>query len=117
MAQIKDRTLVANLLTEGIKAVAEQTGTIIELVDAQFAGRLLVEPRTLKGWKAPSGIPGNIDDDKLIGLVWLILENSNKDLTWLVKLLKATSILVIEPPTPDWVRSCSRIARLIEKEP
>src|SRR5690349_10382315 len=112
MAQIKDKLKLAGQLKEGLRAVAEQSKTTVERVDQDLASRLMVEPRTLKSWKNPSSVPDNLEDEKLFGLAFLILQHSKLDIVWLLQLLSATSLPVVEPPTREWVRSCLKVARL-----
>ena len=112
MAQIKNKEGLAGLLKEGIRVVAEKNAQSIERTEQELATRLFIEPRTIKSWKSPSSVPDKLDDEKLLGLGWLILVEGRKDLGWFTSLLKATSWPVIEPPTADWLRSCLREVRI-----
>ncbi|NWJ46954.1 MAG: AAA-like domain-containing protein [Chloroflexi bacterium] len=112
MAQIKNKELVARQIKDGLRAIASHTTKTVERVDQDIAPQLAIEARTLKSWKTPSAIPDNIDEDKLLGLIWLILEHGGLSLAWLTTLLSATSLPVVDPPTPSWVRSYLKIARV-----
>ncbi|MEK0397525.1 hypothetical protein WNX13_11190, partial [Lactobacillus delbrueckii] len=56
-------------------------------------------------------IPGRIEDAKLFGIIWLILEKGCMNVTWFMELLETTSIPVIEPALPAWVASCLKKAK------
>src|SRR5215212_8336476 len=102
MAQIRNKEIVAQQLKEGLRAIAQMAKITVERVDRDIAPLLFIEARTLKAWKNPSSVPDSIDDDKLLGLIWLILHQGNLDLDWLTRLLQATSMPIVVPPGADW---------------
>jgi LuxR family glucitol operon transcriptional activator len=105
--------------TKRKKREALPTGhTSTESYIDKIAIQLGVSPNTIKSWLGQMGekyIPSRIEDSKLFGLLWLILEKSDMDATWFTELLKTTSIPVIQPPLPIWVSSCFKKARISQE--
>lgn len=51
-------------------------------------------------------IPGRMDDGKLFGMIWIIIEKTDMGPEWLTGLLETTTIPVIKPALPAWTASC-----------
>ncbi len=117
MAAIRDKKTVARHLQIGIRAIANESGRTVTLVEDDIEKWLGIAARTVQSWKSPSSVPGQIEDEQLLGLAWLVLTRGEKDLAWLTGLLRATSIPVPDQVTRDWVRACLRGARLNGKPP
>lgn len=122
MATINDKATFASCVVKGIAAIADRRGQSVETVEADIAseghgGQLPVAVRTLRSWKYPSSAPNSLDEDKLLGLAWLAVYEGGLGLDWLTKLLRATSVIVLDPPTPDWLRACFAQARLAGHPP
>ncbi|MGF7030977.1 LuxR family glucitol operon transcriptional activator [Paenibacillus mucilaginosus] len=134
MAELEDKERFANLLTLGIQELKENPDYKTQrkkreaLPSGQFtsesyidkiANQLGVSPNTVKSWMGQMGskyIPSRIEDGKLFGILWVILENTEMDADWFVSLLRTTSIPVIDPPIPAWVSSCLSKAKLLREE-
>jgi hypothetical protein len=112
MAEIYDKKAVAAQLKEGVRAVADQLALNSTQVQGYLADQIGVEPRTIVSWINPSSVPGSIEDKRLLGLTWLAVKQGGKKLDWLSGLLKATSVLVVEPPSPAWVQQCFKSAQV-----
>lgn len=61
-------------------------------------------------------IPGRIDDGKLFGVLWIILDKTDFAIEWLTDLLETTTIPVIKPALPVWVTSCLKKAKTLRKD-
>lgn len=118
MAELENRTQFAELLAPAVKSLKlhpdykvrrknnEKTGQ--SYID-QIALRLGVSSNTIKSWIGQMGanyIPGRIDDGKLFGMIWIIIEKTDMDPEWLTGLLETTTIPVIKPALPVWTASC-----------
>lgn len=85
----------------------------------KIAARVGVAPNTLKSWigqMGPDYVPGRVEDGKLFGLLWIVLKHGEPDAGWMVRVLEATSMPVLEPPTPDWVKACLRKAKVLRDD-
>lgn len=119
----KDKETFARSITSGIRAIASKRGR--KILDVAYdltqntaaEAPLAIAARTLQSWKSPSSVPGTIDDDKLWGLAWMVLEEGNEGLDWLTGLLRATSIAVPDPPTSAWLRACLAQVLVYNKPP
>lgn len=114
MAELENRKQFAQLLAPGVKTLKlhpdykvrrkknEKTGQ--SYID-KIALQLGVSPNTIKSWIGQMGanyIPGRIDDGKLFGMIWIILEKTDFDIDWLTNLLETTTRC----------NSCSSFSRL-----
>ncbi|MEG7335960.1 NB-ARC domain-containing protein [Bacillus sp. 0102A] len=128
MAELENRKQFAQLLAPGVKTLKlhpdykvrrkknEKTGQ--SYID-KIALQLGVSPNTIKSWIGQMGvnyIPGRIDDGKLFGMIWIILEKTDLDIEWLTDLLETTTIPVIKPPLPVWAASCLKKAKTLRKD-
>ncbi|MCI4169190.1 NB-ARC domain-containing protein [Bacillus spizizenii] len=128
MAELENRKQFAQLLAPGVKTLKlhpdykvrrkknEKTGQ--SYID-KIALQLGVSPNTIKSWIGQMGanyIPGRIDDGKLFGMIWIILEKTDLDIEWLTNLLETTTIPVIQPALPVWVASCLKKAKTRRKD-
>ncbi|WP_276353857.1 NB-ARC domain-containing protein [Cohnella caldifontis] len=134
MAEIEDREQFALLLSQGISALREhpEFKTRRKKREALPSGRtfsesyidrisvpLGISPNTIKSWMGQMGnryIPSRIEDGKLFGLLWMIMEKGVMDARWFNDLLHATSIPVIEPPVPAWFASCFKKAKILRED-
>jgi hypothetical protein len=114
MADIINPSIVAKGLTVGIDAIHHKQGRRVTDVEGDVADRYLIvaDARTLRSWKNPSSIPSLIRDDQLLGLVWVVLDQSELGLPWLAELLDATSLPVPESWTASGLRSFLRKAKV-----
>lgn len=128
MAELENRKQFAQMLAPGVKTLKlhpdykvrrkknEKTGQ--SYID-KIALQLGVSPNTIKSWIGQMGanyIPGRIDDGKLFGMIWIILEKTDLDIEWLTDLLEATTIPVIKPALPVWAASCLKKAKILRKD-
>ncbi|MEL4011921.1 NB-ARC domain-containing protein [Bacillus velezensis] len=128
MAELENRAQFAELLAPAVKSLKhhpdykvrrkknEKTGQ--SYID-QIALRLGVSSNTIKSWIGQMGanyIPGRIDDGKLFGMIWIIIEKTDMDPEWLTGLLETTTIPVIKPALPIWTASCLKKAKILRKD-
>lgn len=134
VAELEDKERFAELLALGITALKQHPDykTIRKkretLPSGQFASesyidkiayQLGISSNTIKSWMGQMGvkyIPSRIEDGKLFGIIWLIIEKSGMDAGWFTELLGTTSIPVINPPLPVWVASCLSKAKLLRDD-
>lgn len=134
MAELEDKKRFAELLALGITALKQHPDykTIRKkretLPSGQFssesyidkiANQLGISSNTIKSWIGQMGVkyvPSRIEDGKLFGIIWLIVEKSGMDTGWFTGLLRTTSIPVIDPPLPVWVASCLSKAKLLRND-
>ncbi|MDL5140368.1 tetratricopeptide repeat protein [Bacillus atrophaeus] len=128
MAELEDQKQFAELLAPGVKSLKlhpdykvrrkknEKTGQ--SYLD-KIAHQLGVSPNTIKSWIGQMGvnyIPGRIDDGKLFGMIWIILEKTDMNIEWFTGLLETTTIPVIKPALPVWAASCLKKAKTLRKD-
>lgn len=118
MAELENRTQFAELLAPAVKSLKHHPDYKIKRTKNVKAGqsyidqialRLGVSSNTIKSWIGQMGanyIPGRIDDGKLFGMIWIIIEKTDMDPEWLTGLLETTTIPVIKPALPVWTASC-----------
>ncbi|MGM0884218.1 MAG: transcriptional regulator [Bacillota bacterium] len=134
MAELEDKERFAELLALGITALKQHPDYKTKrkkretLPSGQFSSesfinkiayQLGISSNTIKSWMGQMGvkyIPSRIEDSKLFGIVWLIIEKSGLDAVWFTDLLRTTSIPVIDPPLPVWVASCLSKAKLLRDD-
>lgn len=134
MAELEDKERFAELLALGITSLKQHPDYKTKrkkretLPSGQFssesyidkiAHKLGISSNTIKSWMGQMGvkyIPSRIEDGKLFGIVWLIIEKSEMDTGWFTELLRTTSIPVISPPLPVWVASCLSKAKLLRDD-
>lgn len=112
MAIIEDTEAIAYLFQTGIATLAAVAGHKVWEVENEIASVLNVTARTLQNWKNPQNIPQRIEDSQLLGFVWLMLTQGNKDLTWLIEFINATDFVFYNPPSATLVRAHLQKARL-----
>jgi WD40 repeat protein len=112
MAAIRDKATVARCVKRGLDAISDQLQRGATTAEEVVARRLAISPRTLQSWAYRSNMPNSIEDAQLLGLAWLVVFDGHQDLAWLIELLRATSIIVLDLPTPEWARACFASARL-----
>ncbi len=128
MAELENRTQFAELLAPAVKSLKHHPDFKIKrtknvksgqsYID-QIALRLGVSSNTIKSWIGQMGanyIPGRIDDGKLFGMIWIIIEKTDMDPEWLTGLLETTTIPVIKPALPVWTASCLKKAKILRKD-
>lgn len=128
MAELEDQKNFAELLSSGVKLLklhpdykirrkkSENTGQ--SYLD-KIAYHLGVSSNTIKSWigqMGPKYIPGRIDDGKLFGIIWIILEKSDMNIHWFTKLLETTTMPVVKPALPVWVASCLKKAKILRND-
>ncbi|MCY8914496.1 tetratricopeptide repeat protein [Bacillus atrophaeus] len=128
MAELEDQKQFAELLAPGVKSLKlhpdykikrkknEKTGQ--SYLD-NIAHQLGVSPNTIKSWIGQMGVnyvPGRIDDGKLFGMIWIILEKTDMNIEWFTDLLETTTIPVIKPALPVWAASCLKKAKTLRKD-
>ncbi|MGG1244299.1 NB-ARC domain-containing protein [Bacillus cabrialesii] len=128
MAELENQKQFAQLLAPGVKSLKlhpdykiirkknEKTGQ--SYID-KIALQLGVSSNTIKSWIGQMGenyIPGRIDDGKLFGVIWIILNKTDFDIEWLTDLLETTTIPVIKPALPVWAASCLKKAKTLRKD-
>ncbi|AJY74667.1 tetratricopeptide repeat protein [Paenibacillus beijingensis] len=134
MAELEDQEAFAELLTRGVTALKQHPDYITKRKKREalpsgrsfsesyldkIAMQLGISSNTIKSWMGQMGvkyIPGRIEDSKLFGIVWLIIEKSGMDAKWFTELLRTTSMPVLEPPLPVWVASCLRKAKISRQD-
>ena len=127
MATINDKKTFARCVSKGIRAIADCTGKQVGeaetwlAIDSDAGGFLPVGVRALQTWQYLSSVPYSLDEDKLFGLAWMVLNYGEAKLKlhygkpaldWLLDLLNATSIVVPDPPTQAWLRASLNQARV-----
>jgi LuxR family transcriptional regulator, glucitol operon activator len=127
MAELEDQKKFAELLSSGVKSLklhpeykirrkkSENNLPAQSYID-KIAYQLGVSSNTIKSWigqMGPKYIPGRIDDGKLFGIIWIILEKSDMNIQWFTKLLETTSIPVLIPALPVWAASCLKKAKTL----
>jgi len=134
VAELEDKERFAERLALGITALKQHPDYKTKrkkretLPSGQFssesyidkiANQLGISSNTVKSWMGQMGvkyIPSRIEDGKLFGIVWIIVEKSGMDNGWFTGLLRTTSIPVIDPPLPIWVASCLSKAKLLRND-
>jgi LuxR family glucitol operon transcriptional activator len=134
MAELEDRSGFAEWLSLGVTALrrhpdyktrrkkreALPSGLYFsESYLDKMAHRLGISSNTIKSWIGQMGvkyIPSRIEDGKLFGIIWLVLEKSDKDIHWLTELVQTTSIPIISPALPTWVASCLKKAKQLRSD-
>jgi LuxR family glucitol operon transcriptional activator len=133
VAELEDRKRFAELLYDGISELRQHPyyktkrksralplgNTLSETYIDKIAIQLRVSTNTIKSWMGQMGekyVPSRIEDSKLFGLLWLIIEKSDMDARWFAELLQTTSIPIIQPPLPIWISSCFKKARISQDE-
>lgn len=61
-------------------------------------------------------VPGRIEDGKLFGMIWIILEKTDMNIQWFTDLLETTTIPVIKPALPVWAASCLKKAKIVRQD-
>ncbi|WP_445430131.1 NB-ARC domain-containing protein [Bacillus atrophaeus] len=128
MAELEDQKQFAELLAPGVKSLKlhpdykirrkknEKTGqSYLDKISHQLG----VSPNTIKSWIGQMGVnyvPGRIDDGKLFGMIWIILEKTDMNIEWFTGLLETTTIPVIKPALPVWAASCLKKAKTLRKD-
>ncbi|WP_338787784.1 NB-ARC domain-containing protein [Metabacillus sp. FJAT-53654] len=130
MAELEDQKKFAELLSSGVKSLKlhpeykisriknEKISALQSYLD-KIAAYLGVSSNTIKSWLGQMGqkyIPGRIDDGKLFGIIWIILEKSDMNIQWFTKILETTTIPVIKPALPVWVASCLKKAKTLQND-
>ncbi|WP_046214026.1 tetratricopeptide repeat protein [Paenibacillus wulumuqiensis] len=131
MAELEDQEGFAALLSDGITALREHPDyrtrrkkreavpsgrSFSESYMDRISSRIGVSANTVKSWTGQMGakyIPSRIEDSKLFTLLWMIMEQEVMTPRWFNDLLLCTSIPVIDPPTPEWLMSCFRKAKVL----
>ncbi|MGF6952802.1 LuxR family glucitol operon transcriptional activator [Neobacillus sp. B4I6] len=127
MAELEDQKDFAELLSSGVKSLKlhpdfkirrgkNEINSSGQSYLEKVAYQLGVSSNTIKSWIGQMGlkyIPGRIDDGKLFGIIWVIIEKSDMNIQWFTKLLETTSIPVIKPALPIWVVSCLKKAKIL----
>ncbi|QNR68135.1 tetratricopeptide repeat protein [Paenibacillus peoriae] len=131
MAELDKRVEFAELLADGISTLREHPEyrtrrkkresvpsgrSFSESYMDRIAARIGVSSNTIKSWMGQMGpkyIPSRVEDGKLLGLLWIIMEKEVMNTRWFNDLLLTTSIPVIDPPTADWLISCFRKAKVL----
>ncbi|MFO3790964.1 tetratricopeptide repeat protein [Bacillus mojavensis] len=128
MAELEDRKQFAELLAPGVKSLKlhpdykvrrnknEKTGqSYLDNISHQLG----VSPNTIKSWIGQMGVnyvPGRIEDGKLFGMIWIILEKTDMNIQWFTDLLETTTIPVIKPALPVWAASCLKKAKIVRQD-
>ncbi|MCY9092633.1 NB-ARC domain-containing protein [Bacillus mojavensis] len=128
MAELEDRKQFAELLAPGVKSLKlhpdykvkrnknEKTGqSYLDNISHQLG----VSPNTIKSWIGQMGVnyvPGRIEDGKLFGMIWIILERTDMNIQWFSDLLETTTIPVIKPALPVWAASCLKKAKIVRQD-
>lgn len=128
MAELENRTQFAELLAPAVKSLKHHPDFKIKRTKNVKSGqsyidqitlRIGVSSNTIKSWIGQMGanyIPGRIDDGKLFGMIWIIIEKTDMDPEWLTGLLETTTIPVIKPALPVWTASCLKKAKILRKD-
>ena len=130
MAELENQSLFAELLYSGVaslkshpdyktkrkKRELQSSGQhFSESYLDKIANQLGISPNTLKSWIGQMGhkyVPSRIEDGKMFAVLWLILKNSDMRVSWFLDILKTTSIPVLDPPSPPWIKACMSKAKL-----
>ncbi|MEC1732689.1 NB-ARC domain-containing protein [Bacillus mojavensis] len=128
MAELEDRKQFAELLAPGVKSLKlhpeykvrrnknEKTGqSYLDNISHQLG----VSPNTIKSWIGQMGVnyvPGRIEDGKLFGMIYIILEKTDMNIQWFTDLLETTTIPVIKPALPVWAASCLKKAKIVRQD-
>lgn len=65
--------------------------------------------RTIGNWRYVK--KGKLLDDELCyGFAWIVMSRGKASLSWLVDFFSATTAIVVQPPSKEWVRACFRMA-------
>lgn len=130
MAELEDQNNFAELLSSGVKSLKlhpdykirrkknEKIPSGQSYLD-KIAYQLGVSSNTIKSWigqMGPKYIPGRIDDGKLFGIIWIIVEKSDMNIQWFTKILETTTIPVVKPALPVWVASCLKKAKTLQND-
>lgn len=103
---------LADMFRSGIRELAARHGISVGDMDEQLVRLLLTKPRAIGLWKKTDTIPDNIDDDHLLGFVWLMISQTGKDLGWLMEFVKLTGLIFYEPPSRNLIRAYLQKVRL-----
>lgn len=118
MAELENRTQFAELLAPAVKSLKHHPDFKIKRTKNVKSGqsyidqitlRIGVSSNTIKSWIGQMGanyIPGRIDDGKLFGMIWIIIEKTDMDPEWLTGLWKP-------PPFPSSNPHCPFGRRLV----
>ncbi|WP_054957949.1 ATP-binding protein [Paenibacillus dakarensis] len=130
MAELENQSQFAELLYSGVASLkshpdykTKRKRRELQSSGQQFsesyiekiANQLGISPNTLKSWIGQMGqkyVPSRIEDGKLFAILWLILKHSDMRISWFIDILKTTSIPVLDPPSPPWVKACMSKAKL-----
>ncbi len=130
MAELENQGLFAELLYSGVaslkshpdyktkrkKRELQSSGQhFSESYLDKIANQLGISPNTLKSWIGQMGqkyVPSRIEDGKLFAILWIILKHSDMQVSWFLDILKSTSIPVLDPPSPLWIKACLSKAKL-----
>ncbi|WP_339235980.1 NB-ARC domain-containing protein [Bacillus sp. FSL K6-1012] len=128
MAELEDRKQFAELLAPGVKSLKlhpdykvrsnKNEKTRQSYLD-NISHQLGVSPNTIKSWIGQMGVnyvPGRIEDGKLFGMIWIILEKTDMNIQWFTDLLETTTIPVIKPALPVWAASCLKKAKIVRQD-
>ncbi|MFJ1447820.1 NB-ARC domain-containing protein [Bacillus halotolerans] len=128
MAELEDRKQFAELLASGVKSLKlhpdykvrrnKNEKTRKSYLD-NISHQLGVSPNTIKSWIGQMGanyVPGRIEDGKLFGMIWIILEKTDMNIQWFTDLLETTTIPVIKPALPVWAASCLKKAKIVRQD-
>ncbi|MCP9300806.1 NB-ARC domain-containing protein [Bacillus halotolerans] len=128
MAELEDRKQFAELLASGVKSLKlhpdykvrrnKNEKTRQSYLD-NISHQLGVSPNTIKSWIGQMGanyVPGRIEDGKLFGIIWIILEKTDMNIQWFTDLLETTTIPVIKPALPVWAASCLKKAKIVRQD-
>ncbi|PAY11985.1 NB-ARC domain-containing protein [Bacillus sp. 7705b] len=128
MAELEDRKQFAELLASGVKSLKlhpdykvrrnKNEKTRQSYLD-NISHQLGVSPNTIKSWIGQMGVnyvPGRIEDGKLFGMIWIILEKTDMNIQWFTDLLETTTIPVIKPALPVWAASCLKKAKIVRQD-
>ncbi|QBG55011.1 transcriptional regulator [Bacillus amyloliquefaciens] len=128
MAELENRIQFAELLAPAVKSLKLHPDYKVKRTKNVKAGqtyidkialRLGVSSNTIKSWIGQMGanyIPGRIDDGKLFGMIWIMIEKTDMGPEWLTGLLETTTIPVIKPALPVWTASCLKKAKILRKD-
>ncbi|MBN2472007.1 MAG: hypothetical protein JXN59_14900 [Anaerolineae bacterium] len=96
MATITDRQRFAKTISQGVRAVADRENRKVGSIEEDLANQVMVAVRTLRSWKTPREVPGEIDTGRLVGLAWLLITQGSLSLDWLCELFAATDFVLTD---------------------
>jgi hypothetical protein len=114
VATVEDKLTFTKLVSKGIRKVADWRDKALTVVEPDIWA-LVDGNRT---WRNAGEVSFQIEDRKLMGFVWLVLEESDLGVDWLGELLAATSSPMAAFPslTAEEVKACLKVARKRSKE-